>query len=137
MITGDPYSLEVPENECKYSCRRQSLASHSPSQSSEAVVSSSSIWGHTGSLISNSVSKGRGLQVPRHEHEAVQELNKSDSLHLDPPAQLEASTLYSPENMHQIIFDYLNTTFPHLENRFINGAQGGVGSSYFGWCFSE
>lgn len=38
--------------------------------------------------------------------------------------------------MHVRIFDWLNSTFPHVDNKFINGAQGGVGSGYFGWCFS-
>lgn len=38
--------------------------------------------------------------------------------------------------MHVRIFDWLNSTFPHVDNRFVNGAQGGVGSGYFGWCFS-
>lgn len=47
-----------------------------------------------------------------------------------------ASTLYSPENLHVRIFEWLNTTFPHRENRLVNGAQGGVGTGYFGWCFS-
>ncbi|RSH94515.1 hypothetical protein EHS25_004318 [Saitozyma podzolica] len=50
---------------------------------------------------------------------------------------LGAHTLYSPENMHVLIFEWLNQTFPHPENRFVNGAQGGVGASYFGWCFRE
>ena len=48
-----------------------------------------------------------------------------------------ADTLYSPENMHVLIFDWLNETFPHPENKMVNGAQGGVGSGYFSWCFSE
>jgi hypothetical protein len=48
-----------------------------------------------------------------------------------------ASTLHSAENLHVRIFDWLNSTFPHPENRFVNGAQGGVGSGYFGWCFSK
>ena len=48
-----------------------------------------------------------------------------------------ASTLYSPQNLHTIIFNWLNETFPHRDNRLINGAQGGVGSGYFAWCFSE
>jgi hypothetical protein len=39
--------------------------------------------------------------------------------------------------MHVLIFEWLNQTFPHPENRFVNGAQGGVGASYFGWCFRE
>jgi hypothetical protein len=64
-----------------------------------------------------------------------------ESLLLDPLRFLRpgmgASTLYSTENMHVRIFDWLNATFPHAENRFVNGAQGGVGSGYFGWCFSK
>lgn len=48
-----------------------------------------------------------------------------------------ADTLYSPENMHVLIFDWLNATFPHPENKMVNGAQGGVGSGYFSWCFSQ
>jgi len=51
--------------------------------------------------------------------------------------RLGADTLYSPENLHVLIFDWLNATFPHPDNRLINGAQGGVGSGYFSWCFSE
>ena len=52
-------------------------------------------------------------------------------------AVLGATTLYSHENLHVQIFDFLNKTFPHPENRLVNGAQGGVGAGYFGWCFSE
>ena len=48
-----------------------------------------------------------------------------------------ASTLHSTENLHVRIFDWLNSTFPNPANRFVNGAQGGVGSGYFGWCFSK
>lgn len=54
-----------------------------------------------------------------------------------PMPKFGADTLYSPENMHVLIFDWLNETFPHPENKMINGAQGGVGSGYFSWCFSE
>lgn len=50
--------------------------------------------------------------------------------------KLGADTLYSPENLHVLIFDWLNETFPHPENKLVNGAQGGVGSGYFSWCFS-
>lgn len=57
--------------------------------------------------------------------------------HIASSPALGAHTLYSPENMHVLIFEWLNQTFPHPENRFVNGAQGGVGASYFGWCFRE
>jgi len=50
---------------------------------------------------------------------------------------LGADTLYSKENLHVLVFNWLNATFPHARNRFVNGAQGGVGSGYFAWCFSE
>lgn len=65
------------------------------------------------------VSKGRGL-VPSEQS----------------TAKLGAMTLYSPENVHMLIFQWLNETFPIPGNRFVNGAQGGVGAGYFGWCFS-
>lgn len=48
-----------------------------------------------------------------------------------------ASTLYSPENLHVLVFEWLNSTFPHPQNTFVNGAQGGVGAGYFAWCFKE
>ncbi|KAL7419642.1 hypothetical protein Q5752_005555 [Cryptotrichosporon argae] len=75
------------------------------------------------SAVGGSVSKGRGLVPP-------------DGVYSSEGAEALA-TLYSPENLHVIVFDWLNKTFPHAENRFINGAQGGVGSGYFGWCFKE
>lgn len=78
------------------------------------------------------VSKGRGL------------VNPSDDDHVHPPplrdgetAAMGASTLYSPENLHVLVFEWLNSTFPHPENKFVNGAQGGVGAGYFAWCFKE
>lgn len=64
------------------------------------------------------VSKGRGLVPPEHYD--------GDG----------TPTLYSPENVHVRIFEWLNETFPHPENRFVNGAQGGTGAGYFAWCFS-
>jgi hypothetical protein len=79
-------------------------------------------------LLMRIVSKGRGLLAPEHGHDPHQG---------DAQGPHEASTLYSPENLHVLIFDWLNTTFPNSENRLINGAQGGVGAGYFGWCFSE
>lgn len=70
-----------------------------------------------------------------------QDVAEGEATSIDPVRYLRpamgASTLYSDENMHVRIFDWLNTTFPHADNQFINGAQGGVGSGYFGWCFSE
>ena len=99
------------------------------------------------------VSKGRGLVPPlrssrfasgpgpgRHlgHRRSTDEAELHDTLRhqVDPLAHLAASTLYAPDNMHVLIFDWLNSTFPHPKNRFVNGAQGGVGSGYFGWCFS-
>ena len=46
-----------------------------------------------------------------------------------------AATLYSQENMHWQVYDWLDARFPSANNRFINGAQGGVGAGYFAWCF--
>lgn len=77
------------------------------------------------------VSKGRGL------------VNPSPEDHVHPPssegetAPMGASTLYSPENLHVLVFEWLNATFPHRDNVFVNGAQGGVGAGYFAWCFKE
>ena len=102
----------------------------------------------TVSVIGGSVSKGRGLipaaqkherQTPRQilpvdDEDAIAE-DKNSTSGMAP--KLGADTLYSPENMHVLIFDWLNETFPHPQNRLINGAQGGVGSGYFSWCFSE
>ncbi|EIW68892.1 hypothetical protein TREMEDRAFT_31125, partial [Tremella mesenterica DSM 1558] len=90
----------------------------------------------TVSVIGGSVSKGRGLTPPSHltshsRRQAAEEASEP----FTPP--LGANTLYSPENMHVLIFDWLNFTFPHPGNRLINGAQGGVGAGYFGWCFKE
>jgi hypothetical protein len=66
---------------------------------------------------------------------------QGDEIMLDPLRFLRpgmgASTLHADENLHVRIFDWLNATFPHVDNQFVNGAQGGVGSGYFGWCFSE
>ncbi|WVQ73720.1 hypothetical protein IAR50_003300 [Cryptococcus sp. DSM 104548] len=60
---------------------------------------------------------------------------------ISPLAHLGASTLYSPENLHVQIFEWLDRAFPsknpERKNRFVNGAQGGVGAAYFGWCFKE
>ena len=113
----------------------------------------------TVSVIGGSVSKGRGL-VPAKENYKRQSEDRVDgdgsvegavsdtpllgSTEEKKPDQgsktkdkLGADTLYSPENLHVLIFDWLNATFPHPENRLVNGAQGGVGSGYFSWCFSE
>ncbi|KLT45969.1 hypothetical protein CC85DRAFT_239698 [Cutaneotrichosporon oleaginosum] len=81
----------------------------------------------TVAAIGGSVSKGRGL------------VNPSEDDHVRPPpdAGMGASTLYSPENLHVLVFEWLNSTFPHPGNTFVNGAQGGVGSGYFAWCFKE
>jgi hypothetical protein len=86
-------------------------------------------------LTFNAVSKGRGLRPPPnptapHLERRDDNTNASDKL-------LGADTLYSKENLHVLVFDWLNATFPHKENRFVNGAQGGVGAGYFAWCFSE
>jgi hypothetical protein len=99
------------------------------------------------SVIGGSVSKGRGLKpvVKTHERPAprqLQPVDDEDAIAEDTNStigmvpNLGANTLYSPENMHVLIFDWLNETFPHPQNRLINGAQGGVGSGYFSWCFS-
>lgn len=69
---------------------------------------------------------------------AVEENQRNAISHpIAPLVHLGASTLYSHENLHMQIFEWLNETFPNPDNRFINGAQGGVGAAYFGWCFSE
>ncbi|WWC87702.1 uncharacterized protein L201_002594 [Kwoniella dendrophila CBS 6074] len=81
----------------------------------------------TVSVIGGSVSKGRGLKPPS-TSQIPNDIGET---------QFGAPTLYSKENLHVIIFDWLNTTFPNPENRFINGAQGGIGAGYFGWCFKE
>jgi hypothetical protein len=116
----------------------------------------------TVSVIGGSVSKGRGLTPPPRHHQTNRRQSRQTAYHLDPnmpdeptnhvvpvhnhsPTEFDpeynpligASTLYSPENLHVRIFEWLNTTFPHIENRLVNGAQGGVGAGYFGWCFSE
>nr|XP_018264557.1 uncharacterized protein I303_02727 [Kwoniella dejecticola CBS 10117]OBR86715.1 hypothetical protein I303_02727 [Kwoniella dejecticola CBS 10117] len=105
----------------------------------------------TVSVIGGSVSKGRGLKPPPghldHHHIRQDEQSVSPpSSNLDiteaapksnPQKQLGATTLYSKENLHVMIFDWLNATFPNPGNRFVNGAQGGVGAGYFGWCFKE
>jgi hypothetical protein len=66
-----------------------------------------------------SVSKGRGLRP------------------VDAPMRnlTGAATLYSQENMHLQIYEWLDARYPSVNNRFINGAQGGVGAGYFAWCF--
>ncbi|WVQ79025.1 hypothetical protein IAT38_001117 [Cryptococcus sp. DSM 104549] len=111
---------------------------------------------YTVSVIGGSVSKGRGLTPPaalrRRDDDASSPVSAPDSKTEDniditeapppshpiaPLSHLGASTLYSPDNLHVLIFDWLNETFPHPENRFVNGAQGGVGAGYFGWCFKE
>jgi len=115
------------------------------------------------SVIGGSVSKGRGLVPAEHRHEARQYEDEEGEGQQEQPApvmvepppieeederppapeptsskpKFGADTLYSPENMHVLVFDWLNETFPHPENRLVNGAQGGVGSGYFSWCFSE
>nr|XP_019012223.1 uncharacterized protein I206_03068 [Kwoniella pini CBS 10737]OCF51004.1 hypothetical protein I206_03068 [Kwoniella pini CBS 10737] len=108
----------------------------------------------TVSVIGGSVSKGRGLKPPptsnhsqsndirqdQNEEQAITNLDITEDISSTNPnnkAQFGATTLYSKENLHVLIFDWLNTTFPNPQNRFINGAQGGVGAGYFGWCFKE
>ncbi|KAK4685602.1 hypothetical protein P7C73_g4544, partial [Tremellales sp. Uapishka_1] len=100
----------------------------------------------TVSAIGGSVSKGRGLSPPRSSSRPSlvppsprQEFEEDDTSHpLEPLGHFVASTLYSPENLHVMIFDWLNATFPNGgQNKFVNGAQGGVGAGYFGWCFKE
>ncbi|OCF42382.1 hypothetical protein I317_03757 [Kwoniella heveanensis CBS 569] len=103
----------------------------------------------TVSVIGGSVSKGRGLTPPpgvpskRAEQPIsaaaanVDITETAPSADSSPPAQMGATTLYSHQNLHYMIFDWLNKTFPNPGNRFVNGAQGGVGAGYFGWCFKE
>lgn len=68
--------------------------------------------------------------------DAVAEANGADADSTS--TSFGADTLYSHENLHVLVYDWLNATFPNGgRNRFINGAQGGVGSGYFAWCFSE
>lgn len=85
-----------------------------------------SVIGGSGMLTSESqlkiVSKGRGLTPASIAHSEL--------------TQRATPTLYSPENMHVLVFDWLSNMFPG-DHRFINGAQGAVGAEYFGWCFSE
>lgn len=38
---------------------------------------------------------------------------------------------------HRQVFDWWNTTFPHAENKYINGAVGARGTNYFKFCASE
>lgn len=93
------------------------------------------------------MSKGRGLVPPAQipsvwgsEPTTRERDTEDDSVlpgqSLDPLPGLNAYSLYSPENLHVLMFNWLNETFPHPENRFVNGAQGGVGAGYYGWCFS-
>ena len=100
----------------------------------------------TVSVIGGSVSKGRGLKPVTTTHvQALRQMSPVDDedsvveeeTNSTAAPRLGADTLYSPENLHVLIFDWLNATFPHPDNRLINGAQGGVGSGYFSWCFSE
>ncbi|KAL0252442.1 hypothetical protein I308_101834 [Cryptococcus tetragattii IND107] len=75
---------------------------------------------------------------PEPTEAAVEENQRNAVSHpIAPLVHLGASTLYSHENLHMQIFEWLNETFPNPDNRFINGAQGGVGAAYFGWCFKE
>lgn len=107
----------------------------------------------TVSVIGGSVSKGRGLTPAEHRtrRSVLVSRQEDDSLPVSieeaaseeaavsqerPKPLFGADTLYSPENLHVLIFDWLNETFPHPQNRLVNGAQGGVGSAYFSWCFS-
>lgn len=72
-------------------------------------------------VIGGSVSTGHGLYTPGGEQ-------------------------YSPENMHSVFFDYLNSTFPAPEgsviktshvpgkNAFVNGAEPARGSDYYSMC---
>ncbi|WVQ94715.1 hypothetical protein IAU59_001795 [Kwoniella sp. CBS 9459] len=104
----------------------------------------------TVAVIGGSVSKGRGLTPPpgvavRRAEEPISataanvDLTEASSSGDSGPAsgQMGATTLYSHQNLHYMIFDWLNRTFPNPGNRFVNGAQGGVGAGYFGWCFKE
>lgn len=116
----------------------------------------------TVAVIGGSVSKGRGLVEPStplagpgrkqrslrrgrevnladggdddrdHEHEPEDDVLFE---YPSPSVNYGAKTLYSPENMHVLIFKWLNETFPHKDNRFVNGAQGGVGAQYYEWCY--
>ncbi|TXT11073.1 hypothetical protein VHUM_01824 [Vanrija humicola] len=79
----------------------------------------------TVAAIGGSVSKGRGLTPPKNAPQ-----DADGEIH-------GATTLYSRENLHFLVFDWLNATFPNAGNRFVNGAQGGVGAGYFAWCFKE
>lgn len=132
--------------------RRQGAAGLTPSRSSVEAVRPGfdEMSGETIADASTAVSKGRGLTPPSSDQYVMPQRPASplgsgegieqDATLLDPLRYLRpamgASTLYSIDNMHVRIFDWLNTTFPHVDNRFVNGAQGGVGSGYFGWCFS-
>lgn len=109
----------------------------------------------TVAVIGGSVSKGRGLVEPsaplagpgrpqrplqrgREAVDAQHEIEHEDDVlseYPSPSVTYGAKTLYSPENMHVLIFQWLNQTFPHKDNRFVNGAQGGVGAQYYAWCY--
>jgi len=103
-------------------------------------------------VIGGSVSKGRGLDPPWTQHgfgtdklhadtgepvEAERRRAREPRWKASDRRQIGAETLYSPQNFPVLIFDWLNATFPHKDNRLVNGAQGGVGAGYFGWCFSQ
>ncbi|WVR03959.1 hypothetical protein IAU60_000958 [Kwoniella sp. DSM 27419] len=110
----------------------------------------------TVAVIGGSVSKGRGLAPPPGALDTRADSSEIDltevasdalaqvsapgtgtSADSQQPKQMGASTLYSHQNLHWIIFDWLNKAFPNPGNKFVNGAQGGVGAGYFGWCFKE
>jgi hypothetical protein len=118
----EPCNMKVRELAYRRFSKRQNQENRSLYLSLEGVVSDVQ-----GVQLRRAVSKGRGLIPPERPHDA----------HAQGQIPHGADTLYSPENLHVLIFDWLNTTFPHKENRLINGAQGGVGAGYFGWCFSE
>ncbi|WWD16677.1 hypothetical protein CI109_101107 [Kwoniella shandongensis] len=90
-------------------------------------------------LADNSVEGNVDITEALPDDSAISSSLPDDSIShpIAPLAHLGATTLYSPDNLHVMIFDWLNEQFPHPDNRFVNGAQGGVGAGYFGWCFKE
>lgn len=92
-----------------------------------------------GLTIVSPVSKGRGLSSPNDRTAHLRDAaDKANGISGDDGDAYGADTLYSHENLHVLVYDWLNATFPNGgRNRFVNGAQGGVGAGYFAWCFSE
>jgi hypothetical protein len=92
----------------------------------------------TGEAIHLSTQAPKESQTPGEAGKRVKRLLTSEfNVNPDPTV---SQNLYNPLNLHSQIFDFLNTTFPSnssTPNRFVNGAQGGLGSDYFAGCWKE